>query len=215
MNSADGGRGGGRPVPPTRDQGESAFAPILRALVGRVGGALSAILVDGEGEAVDYAGVLDAFSARLAGAHWRIVLNDLIRARANATLWIAVGALRRSYIAWALPDGYALVVVLTRTAAFTGWERALRVCVAGIAEEAGWMGIRPPEWFAASVATHADGRPVALCLGERELSLEILGVVAKGLAPEERGWRVRLSSGAEATLIREASGNWYADEPVF
>jgi hypothetical protein len=172
------------------------------------------VLVDSEGEAVDYAGVLDPFSARLAGAHWRIVLNDAIRGGATGTLWIAIGALGRSYLAWALPDGYALVVVLTRTAAFARWDRAIQVCIAGLGDEAGWTGMRQPEWFAVNVAAHSDGRPFAIRLAERQRSLEILGIVANGLDPQERGWRVRLSSGAETTLVREVSGNWYADEPV-
>lgn len=214
MNSAGGGRDRGRTVPPTRDQGESAFAPILGDLVARMRGALSAVLVDAEGEAVDYAGVLDPFSARLAGAHWRIVLNDALRDRPTGTLWIAIGAVKRSFIAWALPDGYALVVILTRTAAFARWDRAIQVCIAGLGSEAGWTGMRPPDWFPVNVTVHSDGRPLVIRSGERQRSLEILGVVANGLAPRERGWRVRLSSGAETTLVCEVSGNWYADELV-
>jgi hypothetical protein len=32
-----------------------------------------------------------------------------------------------------------------------------------------------------------------------------------GLRAGERGFRVRLDSGAEVTLVREPSGCWYAD----
>jgi hypothetical protein len=44
--------------------------------------------------------------------------------------------------------------------------------------------------------------------------LEILGSLAGGLAKRERGWRVRVDSGVEATLVREPGGAWYADEPI-
>lgn len=215
MNSAGGGRERGRRIPQPRDQGESAFAPILAVLVARVRGALAAVLVDAEGEAVDYAGVLDPFVARLAGAHWRIVLNDALAGKAAGRLWLAVGTFQRSYIAWVLPDGYALVVVLTRTAAFARWDRAIQVCIAALASEAGWTGMRQPDWFAVRVTSHADGRPLAVRLNDRLRAVEILGVVANGLGPKERGWRVRLTTGAEATLVREVWGNWYADEPLF
>ena len=33
-----------------------------------------------------------------------------------------------------------------------------------------------------------------------------------GLAPRERGFRVRLQSGAEMMLVRERLGRWFADE---
>ncbi|MGA2450191.1 MAG: hypothetical protein ABTD50_16070 [Polyangiaceae bacterium] len=214
MNSAGGGRDHGRRTPPPRDQGESAFAPILAAFVARVRGALAAVLVDAEGEAVDYAGVLDPFAARLAGAHWRIVLNDAMAEKSDGALWLAVGTDHRSYIARALPDGYALVVVLTRSAAFVRWDRAVQVCVAGLGAEAGWTGMRQPDWFAVRVTSHPDGRPLAVRLNDRLRAVEILGVVANGLGPKERGWRVRLTTGAETTLVREVWGTWYADEPL-
>ena len=35
-----------------------------------------------------------------------------------------------------------------------------------------------------------------------------------GLAPRERGFRVRLPSGHEMMLVRERLGRWFADEHV-
>jgi hypothetical protein len=35
-----------------------------------------------------------------------------------------------------------------------------------------------------------------------------------GLAPREKGFRVRLPSGAEMMLVRERLGGWFADERV-
>jgi hypothetical protein len=35
-----------------------------------------------------------------------------------------------------------------------------------------------------------------------------------GLGPREKGFRVRLPSGAEMMLVRERLGQWFADEHV-
>jgi hypothetical protein len=35
-----------------------------------------------------------------------------------------------------------------------------------------------------------------------------------GLRPREKGFRVRLPSGAEMLLVRERLGRWFADERV-
>jgi hypothetical protein len=65
------------------------------------------------------------------------------------------------------------------------------------------------------VNVHCDRakRPARIVLqGSRTaLPLEVLGSVM-GLATRERGFRVRLDSGIELTLVREAGGFWYADD---
>ncbi len=42
--------------------------------------------------------------------------------------------------------------------------------------------------------------------------IEVIGTFA-GAADRERGYRIRLESGAEMTLIRERDGLWFVDEP--
>jgi hypothetical protein len=214
VNSIEGGLQSGSLRQPGRDQNESAFSTILNELVQRVRGSLAAVLVDGQGESVDYGGVIDPFASRLAGAHWQIVLSETFPAPSPGRSWLAVGTLRRSYIACVLPEGYALVVILARTAAFARWDRAVAVCIADLCTEAGWTGMPLPEWFAVDVVCLPDGRPHAIRVDDGFGGLEILGVVATDLDPRERGWRVRLKTGAETTLVREAWGHWYADEPV-
>jgi hypothetical protein len=210
----------------SRDQHESAFASILRLLVARVPGARAAALVDCLGETVDYAGGTSPFELRIAAAYWRIVLVEAEAQRSlDGLRWIAVRAAKRSYLVCALPDGYALMVALTRAAGFVGWERAVATCARALGEEAGlgWMGAVRAPWFPIDVVADTQRRPRAVRMGGRVHPLEILGTLVPDASVEggrtvagalrrERGWRVRLDSGVEATVIREPGGAWYADE---
>jgi hypothetical protein len=211
----------------SRDQTESPFASILGALVARVPGARAAALVDLQGETVDYAGRGAPFDLRLAAAHWRLVLDE---AQAQTSLpsltWFAVRAARGSYLVYALPDGYALVILLTRAAGFVGWHRAVATCARALGEEAGWRwpGTASAAWFPVEVVSDERHRPRSVRIAGRLRSLEILGALVRhahreagegpdSVAPRERGWRVRFASGIEATLVREPGGVWYTDEP--
>jgi hypothetical protein len=210
----------------SRDQHESAFASILQLLVSRVPGARAAALVDCLGETVDYAGSSSPFDLRVAAAYWRIVLVEAEAQRSLEGLrWIAVRAAKRSYLVCALPDGYALMVALTRAAGFVGWHRAVATCARALGEEAGlgWMGAVRAPWFPIDVVPDSQRRPRAVRIAGRLHPLEILGSLVPNASDEgacamagtlrrERGWRVRLDNGVEATLIREPGGAWYADE---
>lgn len=204
-----------RPLAAARDQHESAFAAILAALVRRVPGARGAALVDRDGETVDYSGRLDPFAMRLAAAHWRIALDELgAQPFFRPVRWLALRAGRTSYLVHALPDGYALVVVLARAGGFFGWRRAVAVCARELGEEAGWSW-SGAYWFPADVSADERRRPASVRLGGADpRPIEILGAVAGGLARRERAWRVRFDTGVEATLVREPGGVWYSDEPL-
>ena len=194
-----------------RDQDQSAFTEILADLVDRVPGARAAALVDYDGETVDYyARHGDPFEVRVAAAHLRIVLHEAQAAIAGASVFSLQGS-ARSYVVRALPQGYALVLVLACGATTTTQGRAIPLCVQRLASEAGWEPPPAPGWHALDVRTDARGRPFAIGDPPDGEELEILGTVARGLARFERGWRVRFSSG-EATLVREPTGYWYVDE---
>src|SRR5262249_20375219 len=62
-------------TPFVRDMPESPFAAILSELVARIPGGKAAILVDHDGEAVDYFGDCDPYELKVAGAHWRVVFD--------------------------------------------------------------------------------------------------------------------------------------------
>lgn len=195
-----------------RDQGESAFAAILADLVERIPGARAAALVDFDGETVDYASRSDPFDVRLAAAHWRIVLHEAQALFGQACV-LSVRAARRSFLVRALPQGYALVVCLSCGAHSAEGGRALPMCVRRLAAEAGWPQAATAPWHPVEVTADERGRPTGFRAHAEASRFEILGTVAGGLARFERGWRVR-SGSLEATLVREATGHWYADGPL-
>jgi hypothetical protein len=201
-----------------RDQHESAFHAILSKFVALIPGARGAALVDSEGETVDYAGRAKPFDVRVAAAHWRIVLDE---ARATQGLCdvrsIAVRATRAGYLIQTLPDGYALVVVMMRSAGFSGWQRAVASCAHALGDEAGWKQgdtELPPRWYPVTVLRDERRRPAAVRADGRLHPLEILGTLQAGLSSRERAWRIRFESGLEATLVREPGGACYLDEKL-
>jgi hypothetical protein len=201
-------------VPVPRDQGESAFAPILVDLVARMPGARAAALVDIEGETVDYAGCSTPYEVRFAAAHWRIVLQRTQeQASLRSTRTLAVRTARKSFVLYALPKSYALVIVLSCGAGLAAWRRALPACARRLAEEAGWPRPDWASWYPVAVGCDERRRPVSVQGGGPVLPVEILGALAGGLAREERGWRVRCDR-EEVTLVREPGGFWYADAPL-
>lgn len=197
--------------PPVRDVDATPFTPILADLVARVPGAYGAALVDGEGETVDYAGLAAPFDMRIAAAHLQIMLRQLEEyAALGAPSWVVVRGAQKSVVVHALPDGYALTVVLRRRAGFTASRRAYAACKRALAREAGWPEPGAPAWFPVDVDVDRRGRPVRIATDVR---LEVLGAIV-GLPPRERGFRVRTARGLELTLVREAGAIWYADEDL-
>jgi hypothetical protein len=197
-------------------------------------------LVDVEGETVDYAGQSTPYAIRVAAAHWRIVLRQAREGRLLAqTKTLAVRAARTSFVVYSLPEGYALVIVLSAAAGLPSWRRGLAICAANLAAEAGWgtagkeprrgRGPADPQdvlpWYPVEVACDPPRRPCSLRMGESTLPIEILGSIVevqgvtatrgRGRALHEnvRGWRVRVGN-EEATLVREPGGLWYADQPL-
>jgi hypothetical protein len=197
-------------------------------------GALAAALVDIEGETVDYAGETAPYAVRLAAAYWRIALHQV---RAQAALsearTLAIRAARRSFVVYALPHDYAIVVILSAGAGLAAWRRGLSICATKLAGEAGWgSGPQPPAvaWYAAEISCDDRRRPTTVWIAGRPHPIEILGAIvgaedsiqAAGvpgrrvpgiLFENERGWRVRVGVG-EATLVREPGGLWYVDQPL-
>lgn len=201
-----------------RDMQRSAFAPILDELITRIPGALGAALVDREGEAVDYAGCASAFDIRVCAAHWKIVLNEI---EASATIGaprsLVVRCEKRSFLAHALPEGYAVVLLIRRRGGFAPSPRALSVCESALRVEAGWSSSSPNRpWFCVAVSCDARSRPAKIRARTDvglDVPIEIVGRLV-GLSRAERGYRARLPNGAELTLVREPGGTWYSDEDI-
>jgi hypothetical protein len=201
------------PPPRERDEHRTPFTRILERLLELGPTILAAVLVDGEGEAVDYAGVLTPFYTKIAGAHLRIVLDQVASVRPPTQ--ILVRSVRKSFLVRPLPDGYALIVVLKRHG-FGISPRALAITERALSQEARWPMAehRGPTWYPVDVETAYRNRrrPLRMLAGSTWQRVEVLGSIV-GLG-RDRGYRCRLRSGAEVTLVREPAGSWYADELI-
>ena len=206
-----------------RDQSDSAFSAILGQLCDDCG-ALAAALVDGEGETVDYAGLLSPYEIKVAAAEWRIVLAVVRESRLPG--FHTVGALTvrakgRTFVMEAMPDGYAIALCLPQRA-FSISRRAVGQAMRELAHEA---GIVLPEarsqvnWARVKVRTPAGSRlyrrPDAIWLQDAWSPITILGrYQARDLSHSELGYLARLTSGAEVFLVREPLGIWFIDNPA-
>lgn len=232
-----------RSLPPEgRDQDPTTFAEILQDLLWHEPRATAAVLIDGEGETVDYASSLSSYYTKVTAANLRIVLDDLIRGArtiernlrpslpptaaqpskrspsrppSGELCYAIFAAGTRTFFMQPLSDGYALVLVLRRRV-FAVSSRAVALAVCRLSKEAGWRALAEESlpWHPAEVETREGDRfrPRQLKTGEAWEKVEILGSVV-GLA-RERGYRCRLQGGAEVTLVRESTGIWYSDQPT-
>jgi hypothetical protein len=209
-----------RRSPAGRDQPASEFSGILMRLCDATG-ARGAALVDAEGETVDYAGSLGPFDIKVAAAEWRLVLRFITDSAVPAwreTRQLVVRARRASFAAVQLSDGYAVVLCLARHCFAVSW-RALAEAERELCAESGLVPLpvlgRSERWTRVEVRTHAGDskRPEALWYSSTWAPVSILGRYrAADLARGEIGYRARLTSGAELTLVREPLGYWYADD---
>lgn len=209
-----------------RDQEPTVFSGILMRLCDN-GGALGASLVDQQGETVDYAGYCEPFPLRVMAAEWRIVLDQvraITRAGFDATNELRVRAQKKSFALVALSDGYALVLELP-TFGFQYSRRALAEATRAIELEAGLDSLNPDasHWSRVEVRTASGDRrrPEAVWRDGAFFPLTILGRYVDALAVKrpprrkgrgEVGYRARLPSGLEFTLIRESNGVWFAGD---
>jgi hypothetical protein len=205
-----------------RDQSDSPFSAILAGLCDDCG-ALAAALVDGEGETVDYAGLLEPYEIKVVAAEWRIVLAVVHESRLpgfHHVSSLTVRARQRSYFIESLPDGYAIALRLPRHS-FTVSRRAMGQAVRELCHEAGLerkTGRGQVHWARVKVRTPATSRlhrrPDAIWLNDDWSPITILGrYQARDLSRNELGYLARLASGAEVFLVREPLGVWFIDNP--
>ncbi len=194
-----------------RDMDASPFSVIMAGLLRRLPGAFAACLVDKDGEAVDYSGAIDPYDIKVAAAHWQIVFTEFGRQKTlRGTRHVVLVLEKSSAILRALPEGYVLVVLLGKYGGFYHTERALSACENALAREAGWKLPQEHSWFAVTVTSDATGRPARIVYGGLEENVEVVGSL-RGHG-RERGYRVRLASGPEITIVREPGDFWYVEE---
>ncbi|MCU0673197.1 MAG: hypothetical protein MUE69_10440 [Myxococcota bacterium] len=130
-----------------RDQVESSFTRVLRRLWIANVDVLAVVLVDSDGECVDYCSSLPPFDAKVAGAHLRVVVDEVRRFAERIggaePSRVEIHGTERDLIARRLGDGYLLVVVVRAT----GTDQALLADVEDTADairrEA---GLPTPAW---------------------------------------------------------------------
>jgi predicted regulator of Ras-like GTPase activity (Roadblock/LC7/MglB family) len=204
-----------RPPSPPRDQAPSHFTMILERLVVTTPGAGGAALVSFAGETVDSTCSLEPFELKVAAATWQIAVSEVCATSFSGFTQITIRAARSSFVLRRVNDEYALILVLHARAAFAVSDRALAEAETALANEAGWSRRNRAAWFSVSVRTDtgAEHRPASMLVAEAWQPVEVMGALV-GLVDRERGYRVRLPSGAEMMLIRERNGMWFCDEPV-
>lgn len=203
-----------------RDQAASNFAATLGRLCDALP-AVAAALVDGEGETVDYAGALSPYEIRVAAAEWQLVVASVGSGarHTGAVEEVVVRARHATYAAYAISEGYVLVVQL-RPRVFEVSRRGVVEAVREICAEA---ALSVPSryfgeyWFRVDVReSRRDLRPVALWTDHAFRPTTVIGRMTQpmGALSAERGYRVMLDNGNELTVVRERLGRWYREGEV-
>jgi hypothetical protein len=201
-----------------RDQAASAISAILMRLCESTS-AVAVALVDGEGETVDYAGRLSPFDTRIAAAEWRLVLALLESSRIAAfrsTEELRIRTKQRTFVALALSDGYALILVLPRFM-FSVSRRALIEASHELEHEtnltAPWRNAE--HWIRVELRTAPPNeRPDVVWYEGGWRRITIVGrLQSRDLARRETGYLTRLPNGDDLLLVREPLGRWFAARP--
>jgi predicted regulator of Ras-like GTPase activity (Roadblock/LC7/MglB family) len=96
----------------------SEFAEILAELVGGIPGAVGAVFVDWDGEAVDQFGHIPEFDIRVFGAHWGIIVNlvkQLLSSKEyGRTQLIILSSERRDVLIQTVSSDYFVILSMKR-----------------------------------------------------------------------------------------------------
>ena len=115
------------------------FKTVLNRLINDVPGALGAIIVDWEGEAVDQASHIDSYDIKVIGAHNGIILSGLrdalARHEGGVLEEVVIKTDRQQTLVAPLSDDYLLLLELNAAALTARASRAVRACVATLRDE--------------------------------------------------------------------------------
>lgn len=205
-----------------RHEHETNFTLILRNFLRISDGAIGVVLVDYEGETVDYVSdVLDPFELKVMAAHFRLILqqvekNSFTEKLAGMPSRLNIVTSQQTFMIHALPDGYALLMLLKPDAILHTIERPLNECIRALYVEAGWSAYKHSlQWHTIQVESDRSEKPIAIFLSENRWSVVIIGRVITGLQQGEIGFRVVVeNTDCECTLIRSFDEQWYSDFPI-
>ncbi|NUO52997.1 MAG: hypothetical protein HOV80_29475 [Polyangiaceae bacterium] len=218
------GQGARRRASPERDQAASSFALILEQLLDAAPFVRGAALFDSEGETVDYAGELEPFDMKIAAATLQIAIAELRDCpNLSRAYELRIGTPKAGYIIRLLDETYSLLLIVRPIGTFVVSKRVLLETEARVLDEAGMPVTHVPEWYRVEVEAGARGgrprrvRPIAPIGADLQdppwLDVDVLGAVM-GLRAGEKGFRIRLASGLEVTLVRESRRLWFVDERI-
>jgi hypothetical protein len=200
-----------------RDQGESAFTPILRRCFQDIPKLLAALFVDAEGECIDYVSAIDPFEAKVAAAHLHNTMSLFRWARASRVLGesfaLEIAASEREVCVRCVGDGYMLIAI-----ALPGADRVERedALLAAVQEFRAEVGLVTPSWETRQVRLSVRVRaakgwqyaPAAFSArGVRIAISDVLGrwteAVDDAVGGDRVCFRVRTQEGQELTLVHE------------
>jgi predicted regulator of Ras-like GTPase activity (Roadblock/LC7/MglB family) len=117
----------------------SAFGEILSELVGETPGALGAVFIDVEGEAIDQFSHIPVFDILIAGAHWGIILRlvreFLARHRLGEADLLILHAELGDVIIKCIAEEYAVILALKPDAHLQSALRAMEHIAGAIRAE--------------------------------------------------------------------------------
>jgi predicted regulator of Ras-like GTPase activity (Roadblock/LC7/MglB family) len=203
------------PRPLQRDRPDSSFSLILTRFLQRHDDTLAVVLVDGDGECVDYATVLDPYEAKIFGAVLLSTSAELLTAArklglGNPIQWV-VEAARYDLVVRRLSDDFTLVVVLEAERLTGHVLAAMGTLAEALRHEA---GLTAESWDPASVPFRVDmqrteaGEDVPACVHEGGRAQRVERVLARwtergGISSAERlCFRVRAGD-RDLTLVYE------------
>lgn len=202
-----------------RDQEESAFTPMLRALWSSDPSVLMACFVDREGECIDYCSSQSPFDAKVLGAHMIIVTDDVVR----RSLKLGFGnphhlhllCSEREILIRRISDDYALIVATTPGGVGRAVLRAIEEASEALRREGAipvpaWEPHENPLEVEVRASVSSPYAPVAFWRNDQRTP--VIDVIGWWL-DEDEGWvcfRVRIPGGRELTLAHSPeSDRWF------
>jgi hypothetical protein len=169
-----------------RDQVENVFTWILRRVYEAVPAVLAAVLVDAEGECIDFVSAIDPFDAKVSAAHMHMLLQHLcatrLRPSSGQTHSLEIVTSEREVWVRRLGGEYVLIALLRH-----GFDRdELRDAMACAGRE-----------FRAEIGLEAPGWE-----GRERLSVRLRTALGWQYAPEG------FSLGGERVTITDVIGRW-------
>lgn len=198
-----------------RDQGESAFTPIMRRLLAAHPEIMTVCFVDGFGECVDYCSQIDPYDSKVLGAHMLVVLEQTAgRMRGLGTgqsVALTIHGAERDLIARRVDDAYLLVVGLRSRSLSQRIMGGIDLAAMELRAEA---GIDTPRWDREVEAVRVEVReavgwpyaPISFSIAGGP-TVEISDVLGRWTAGDglhlRTLFRVRTVAGEELTLVHD------------